>query len=57
MNNKFDKETRIDLIIDMLNLIHEDKFEPEKAIQYMSILKGTEEDKSIRLLPEVIQKQ
>jgi hypothetical protein len=52
-----DKETRIDLIIDMLDLIDEDKFEPKKAVQYVSKLKGIQEDKLIRLLPDIIQKQ
>lgn len=51
------KETRIDLIIDMLDLIDEDKFEPKKAVQYMSKLKVIEEGKLIRLLPNIIQKQ
>lgn len=53
----FDKETRIDLIIDMLELIDKDKFEPKRAVQYMSRLKGIEEEKLIRLLPDVIKKQ
>lgn len=52
-----DKETRIDLIIDMLELIDEDKFQPKRAVQYMSRLKGIEEEKLIRLLPDIIQQQ
>lgn len=52
-----DKEARIDLIIDMLDLIDKDKFEPKRAVKYMSKLKGVEEEKLVRLLPDIIQNQ
>lgn len=53
----FDKETRIDLIMDMLDLIDFDNLKPIIAVKYIAKVKGIEEEKLIRLLPDVIQQQ
>lgn len=53
----FDKETRIDLIIDILDLIQFGYYKPKSAVQNIAILKGIEEELLIKLLPDAIQEQ
>ncbi|MCE9654212.1 hypothetical protein LPC13_02850 [Clostridium celatum] len=49
-----DKETRIDLIMDMLDLIMKDHIEPAIVVEKISLSNNIKKEYLIRLLPDVI---
>lgn len=51
----FDKETRIDLIMDILDLIIKKDFEARASVKYISSTRDIKEELLIRLLPNTLQ--
>ena len=51
-SNYFDKETRIDLIMEMFDYMMHDKLSPRNSVKMVSITRGINEDILKSLLPD-----
>ena len=51
----FDKDTRIDLIMDILDLIIKKDYDAKASVKQISSIRGIKEELLIRLLPNTLQ--